>query len=75
LDKDGRLTIVPKSTFEKLQPDCAYAVALQGRDKKSDAAKKISKILGYKDLDQIIRELPAGDFSISEGAAYKPVSI
>lgn len=63
----GVLTVTPRLTFEKLNKECAYAVALQGRDKKSDAAKKISKIIGCKDLDQIIRELPAGEFSISEG--------
>ena len=67
MDKSGVLTIAPRITFERIKTDCAYAVALQGRDKKSDAAKKISKIIGCKDLDQIIRELPAGDFSISEG--------
>jgi predicted ribosome quality control (RQC) complex YloA/Tae2 family protein len=67
LDKSGALIIVPRLTFEKLNPEGAYAVILQGRDKKSDAAKKISKILGYKDLDRIVRELPAGDFSISAG--------
>ncbi len=75
VEKSGALSIVPRLTFEKTKPDCAYAVALQGRDKKSDAAKKISKIINYKDLDHIIRELPAGDFSISAGKAYAPVSI
>ena len=74
VDKSGALSIVPRITFERTKPDCAYAVALQGRDKKSDAAKKISKIIGYKDLDHIIRELPAGDFSISPGKAYAPAS-
>jgi predicted ribosome quality control (RQC) complex YloA/Tae2 family protein len=75
LDKSGVMQVVPRITFERLRPDCVYAVAVQGREKKSDVAKKISKIIGYKDLDHIIRELPAGDFSISEGAAHKPFSI
>jgi hypothetical protein len=75
LDKSGSLNIVPRITFERTRPDCAYAVALQGRDKKSDAAKKIAKLLGYKDLDHIVRELPAGDFSISAGKAYVPGSV
>ncbi len=73
VDKSGFLSVVPRSTFEALKSDSAYAAVLQGRDKKSDAAKKISKIIGYKDLDHIIRELPAGDFSISPGLAHKPI--
>ena len=69
-DKSGILNMVPRITFERTRPDCAYAVALQGRDKKSDAAKKISKLISYKDLDHIVRDLPAGDFSISQGKAF-----
>jgi predicted ribosome quality control (RQC) complex YloA/Tae2 family protein len=74
VDKSGFLAVVPRNTFEKLKAEGSYAVILQGRDKKSDAAKKISKIIGYKDLDHIIRELPAGDFSITPGIPHKPVS-
>ncbi len=75
LDKSGGLNAAPRNAFERMKLDCAFAVALQGRDKKSDAAKKISKIIGCRDLDQIIREMPAGDFSIRAGIPYKPVSI
>ncbi|MDE1865717.1 MAG: DUF814 domain-containing protein [Candidatus Micrarchaeota archaeon] len=72
-DKSGSLVAVPRLTFERLKPDSQYAVVLQGREKKSDAAKKISKMINYKDLDHIIRELPAGEFSVSAGIPYKPV--
>jgi predicted ribosome quality control (RQC) complex YloA/Tae2 family protein len=74
VDKSGFLLVAPRILFEKLKAEGPYAVVMQGRDKKSDAAKKISKIVNYKDLDHIIRELPAGDFSISAGIPYKSVS-
>ena len=75
VDKGGTLNLAPRIAFERMALDCGYAVALQGRDKKSDAAKKISKIIGFRDLDQIVRELPAGEFSVRAGIPYKPVSI
>lgn len=73
-DKSGMLVVLPRIAFERLKPEAQYAIVLQGREKKSDAAKKISKIINFKDLDQIIRELPAGDFSIAPGIPYRPVS-
>ncbi|MBI5389156.1 DUF814 domain-containing protein [Candidatus Woesearchaeota archaeon] len=42
-----------------------YLVVVQGDDKPSDVAKKIKAKLGFSDLDEIIRALPAG------GAALK----
>ncbi len=43
-----------------------YVVIKQGKDKKSDAAKKIASILNYPDIDYIMRQLPAGEFKVSE---------
>lgn len=43
-----------------------YVVIRQGRDKKSDAAKKIASMLNYPDIDYIMRQLPAGEFKVSE---------
>lgn len=72
-DPSGGLLVMPRLTFETLKLQAKYAIVLQGKDKKSDAAKKVSKIIGYKDLDHIIRELPAGDFSITAGGTYESV--
>ncbi|MDE1870570.1 MAG: hypothetical protein KGH71_06415, partial [Candidatus Micrarchaeota archaeon] len=35
-----------------------------GNTKKSDAAKFIAKRLSYEDLDYIMQQLPAGEFSV-----------
>jgi predicted ribosome quality control (RQC) complex YloA/Tae2 family protein len=36
----------------------------QGKEKKSDAAKMVSKVLAYDDLDSIMQQLPTGAFRI-----------
>ncbi len=41
------------------------AIIKPGKEKKSDAAKKIAKMTGYADLDYIMQHLPPGTFSIS----------
>jgi predicted ribosome quality control (RQC) complex YloA/Tae2 family protein len=62
--KDGVLNVVPKIAFERLKVAAASVSVTQGNDKKSDAAKKISKALGYEELDRIMMDLPAGSFHI-----------
>lgn len=62
--KDGTINAVPTITFDRLRTDCPYAEITQGDDKKSDAAKKISRGLQYEDIDRIMMELPAGSFHI-----------
>jgi predicted ribosome quality control (RQC) complex YloA/Tae2 family protein len=66
--KEGKLNVVPALTFSKLEKTAKYAVINQGNNKKSDAAKKIAAMLGYNDLDEIIRQLPTGGLSISGSA-------
>lgn len=63
--KDGVQNVAPKLTFERLGLKLAYAEVTQGNDKKSDAAKKIAKGLGFDDLDRIMMELPAGNSHVS----------
>ena len=64
--KEGRLHAVPRITFEKIKEQVGrHVVVSLGKDKKSDAAKKISKVLEFDDLDTIMQQLPAGSFRIS----------
>ncbi len=64
VDKDKRIISGPRSTISK-RSDGVATVSL-GDMKKSDAAKKVAHILEVKDkLDDIMRALPAGEFSIS----------
>ncbi len=63
--KDGKLSTVSRTTFEKTKEGIQkYAKVSQGSMKKSDAAKKISAKLGYEDLDTVMRQLPVGEFRI-----------
>ena len=62
--KDDVLNVAPAITFAKAEKVYKYVTLTQGNKKKSDAAKIISKLLEYYDLDEIIRQLPAGNFSI-----------
>ena len=55
---------LPLITFERIDKELKHVRITQGNFKKSDAAKKIAARLGYKDLDTIIRQLPAGSFRI-----------
>lgn len=64
---DGRLHTAPFVTFEKIKAKVRSKPAIieLGKEKKSDAAKKISHILGYDDLDSIMQGLPTGTAKIS----------
>jgi predicted ribosome quality control (RQC) complex YloA/Tae2 family protein len=64
---EGRLRAIPFVTFEKMRDTIKGRPAIigLGKDKKSDAAKKISRILGYDDIDAINQQLPSGEFSVA----------
>ncbi len=66
--KDGRLNAVPAAAFERMDRSQRHVLVNQGNRKKSDAAKRIAELLEYNDLDEIIRQLPSGSFSITTGA-------
>ncbi|MGC8648895.1 MAG: NFACT RNA binding domain-containing protein [Candidatus Micrarchaeia archaeon] len=61
--KDNRLNVTPKYTFDKLliKDKLKYVLISIGKDKKSDAAKKISIFLEVS-LDEVMRQLPNGFF-------------
>ncbi len=66
--KDGKLFSVPLVTFFKIKERdniTKHVSVVIGKDKKSDAAKKIADALDYNDLDTIMQQLPAGSFRIS----------
>ncbi len=56
-----RFCVVPSDTFRRTHATTGIRIK-PGAIKKSDAAKKISKKLGYSDLDYIMQQLPAGPF-------------
>ena len=60
----GGFSIAPTTTASRLGIKF-HTTIRPGKDKKSDAAKRISKILKYGDLDYIMQHLPPGSFSIS----------
>jgi predicted ribosome quality control (RQC) complex YloA/Tae2 family protein len=60
--KDGTLNVVPEIMFEKLEKPEMYVRISQGNDRKSDAAKKIGKILQYENIDEIMQLLPTDGF-------------
>ena len=67
---NGRLMAVPSKAFEKMRFEkLQYARITLGDSIKSDAAKRIARILGYDNLDAIMVRLPAGTFSVAAGAA------
>ena len=52
--------------FEAVSVYCKPVVVLRsGKEKVSNTAKKLSRMLSYHDLDTLIRVLPAGSFEIS----------
>ncbi len=57
-----KLNIAPGETCRKL--GIRGVLITPGNVKKSDAAKFISKVLDYNDLDKIMQALPAGMFSL-----------
>ncbi|MGC8495895.1 MAG: NFACT RNA binding domain-containing protein [Candidatus Micrarchaeia archaeon] len=59
-----RFCIYPRSSFERVGFKGAYVEVSQGNIKKSDAAKRLSSFLGYENIDDIMRSLPAGTFSL-----------
>ena len=59
-----KLKVVPKATLEKLKIETPCATIVQGKMKKSDAAKRLSALLHYSDLDVIMQQLPTGTFNI-----------
>ncbi len=65
---DGRLFTVPESTFERESErlgSVAHVRVTQGNFRKSDAAKRIAQRLGYGDIDEIMRHLPADGFRMA----------
>jgi predicted ribosome quality control (RQC) complex YloA/Tae2 family protein len=65
--EEDRLHVVPERAIARLKPK-KYVSISQGKDKKSDAAKKIAHMLDdYDDLDYIMQQTPAGPFSIDLG--------
>jgi predicted ribosome quality control (RQC) complex YloA/Tae2 family protein len=67
---DGRLNTIPLRALEKIKRNhdaTGYAVISLGKDKKSEAAKAVSKMIGYADIDNIMQQLPAGTFRIVRG--------
>ncbi|MEM0154321.1 MAG: NFACT RNA binding domain-containing protein [Methanothrix sp.] len=59
-----KLHVVPEKALVRIKPK-RYVLISQGKEKKSDAAKKIAHALGdYDDLDYIMQQLPAGPFDI-----------
>ncbi len=62
---EGKIMIAPFITSERLKVK-ERAVITIGRSKKSDAAKAISGILPYHDIDYIMQHLPAGTFQVKK---------
>jgi predicted ribosome quality control (RQC) complex YloA/Tae2 family protein len=64
--KDGKIHTVPFVTFEKIKEKIAgRSVTIEiGKDKKSDAAKKIARALGHEDIDAIVQSLPTGTIKV-----------
>ncbi len=58
------LNTVPTSTFNAKKFRGRHVLVAQGDIKKSDAAKKVSKFIGYDDIDGVMRQLPPGTFSV-----------
>ena len=63
-EKMGKVEIAPLKTVLKAKAKKAVVIKV-GRTKKSDAAKFISKILEYQNLDYIMQHLPTGPFALS----------
>ena len=67
--KDERLNVVPATAFTRLKNETKHVAITLGNYKKSDAAKKIAAQLEYGNIDEIIRQLPSGNFRIAAGTA------
>lgn len=68
ISDSGKINILPESAAERIAKTSAIKIIAirPGNSKKSDAAKKVSKLLSIGDIDEIVRQLPAGDFSVSD---------
>ncbi|MEM0149922.1 MAG: NFACT RNA binding domain-containing protein [Candidatus Micrarchaeaceae archaeon] len=64
LVKEGKLNVLPREAFDKMNYNATHILVRQGKAKKSDAAKAIANALSYADIDEIMRCLPAGSFEI-----------
>lgn len=64
VDSYRKLDVVPVLTQRRLGIKQYVRVKI-GNSKKSDAAKYIARVLGYDDIDYVMRHLPAGLFSAS----------
>lgn len=64
--KDGMLQVITLATFARSSEikKLRYVELQIGNEKKSDAAKRIAKHIGFDDYDQIIQQLPAGNFKV-----------
>ena len=60
-----RFNIIPTLTCNKKQISSFISITI-GNTKKSDAAKKISFLLKYDNIDYIMQHLPPGSFSIKQ---------
>jgi len=58
-----KFNVVPAGTYSKLGLAAGERL-LQGKMRKSDAAAKLSKKLGYANIDYIMQHLPPGEFHL-----------
>jgi predicted ribosome quality control (RQC) complex YloA/Tae2 family protein len=65
--RDGKLHSAPLQAAARLGLE-RHATVEQGKLKKSEAAKRVSRITGFDDIDTIMQQLPAGTFSIRESS-------
>ncbi len=64
-EEEKKFHVVPSLTYSKIKP--SKSVELRpGNLKKSEAAKKISKLIGFDDLDYIMQHIPSGNFQIKQ---------
>lgn len=62
--EDGqRLFVMPGLTYERTKPGKAVQLT-PGSISKSEASKKIAKLLGIEDVDYIMQHIPSGGFAI-----------
>jgi predicted ribosome quality control (RQC) complex YloA/Tae2 family protein len=62
-EKFGKVEIAPLITAKKLELK-RYVMLSVGKTKKSDAAKYISRELGYHNIDYIMQHIPTGPFAL-----------
>ncbi len=75
LVENGKLVTLPSKAFEKPGHENKKCVRLTPGDSiKSDAAKRIARLLGYENIDAVMVRLPAGTFSVGSGAAVSGAS-